>query len=140
VTSDAPSPQRRATVLLAEDEPNVRNATARVLRRAGHEVLLAEDGKRALEVARNHPGDVDVLVTDVVMSRMGGPELARVLLAERPGLRVLFVSGYTWNEDLPDSDPSRGIAYLRKPFSPPELVQKLSELLSPATQLDARAG
>jgi signal transduction histidine kinase/CheY-like chemotaxis protein len=140
VTSDAPSPQRRATVLLAEDEPNVRNATARVLRRAGHEVLLAEDGKRALEVARNHPGDVDVLVTDVVMSRMGGPELARVLLAERPGLRVLFVSGYSWNEDLPDSDPSRGIAYLRKPFSPPELVQKLSELLSPATQLDARAG
>jgi two-component system cell cycle sensor histidine kinase/response regulator CckA len=140
VISDAPSPQRRATVLLAEDEPNVRNATARVLRRAGHEVLLAEDGKRALEVARNHPGNVDVLVTDVMMSRMGGPELARVLLAERPGLRVLFVSGYSWNEELPDSDPSRGIAYLRKPFSPPELVHKLSELLSPATELDAQAG
>jgi signal transduction histidine kinase/CheY-like chemotaxis protein len=139
-TSGVPSPQRRATILLAEDEPNVRNATARVLRRAGHEVLLAEDGKRALEVARNHPGNVDVLVTDVVMSRMGGPELARALLSERPGLRVLFVSGYSWNEELPDSDPSGGIAYLRKPFSPPELVQKLSELLARTAELDARAG
>lgn len=139
-TSGVPSPPRRATVLLAEDEPNVRNATARVLRRAGHEVLVAEDGLRALEVSRAHAGNVDVLVTDVVMSRMGGPELARELLSERPGLRVLFVSGYSWNEDLPESDPARGIAYLRKPFSPPELVEKLSELLSRLPAVDARAG
>jgi signal transduction histidine kinase len=136
----APSTSRRATVLLAEDEPNVRNATARVLKRAGHELLLAEDGLRALEVARAHPGVIDVLVTDVVMARMGGPELARQLLEQRPSLRVLFISGYSWNEDLPDSDPVRGIAYLKKPFSPPELNQKLADLLARQPLLDAEAG
>jgi two-component system cell cycle sensor histidine kinase/response regulator CckA len=138
--SQAPSASRHATVLLAEDEPNVRNATARVLKRAGHAVLLAEDGKSALEVARAHSGVIDVLVTDVVMAKMGGPELARQLLAQRPGLRVLFVSGYSWNEDLPDSDPVRGIAYLKKPFSPPELNQKLADLLSRPPLLDADVG
>jgi CheY-like chemotaxis protein len=119
-----------ATVLLAEDEPEVRAAVERMLRFEGHQVLAASDGEQALALARAHRGPIDLLVTDVVMPNLGGAPLARALMAERPTLRVLFLSGYSWAEDVPQSDPGQGIDYLPKPFDQAELTRKVAVLLA----------
>ena len=117
------------TVLLAEDEPEVRSVLERMLRLEGHQVLVAADGEQAIAVARAHRGPIDLLVTDVVMPHLGGGPLARALLRERPAMRVLFLSGYSWAKDLPSTDPGRGIDFLQKPFDPPELMRKVVALL-----------
>jgi CheY-like chemotaxis protein len=85
------------TVLLVEDDVSVRAIAVRALRAQGFVVLEAGDGIEALEVARQHSGDIHILVTDVVMPRLGGKELAERLVAERPQIKVLFASGYTRN-------------------------------------------
>jgi CheY-like chemotaxis protein len=130
-------PLRGATVLLAEDEPMVRAVTSRGLSNAGFAVIEAENGERALQVAIDHDGPIDLLVTDVVMSKMGGVELAARLGAMRPGLRVLYVSGYAWNAELPPSDAAAGVDFLRKPFTPDVLVDRASRLLAVDHQNDA---
>ncbi|MGC4087150.1 MAG: ATP-binding protein [Polyangiaceae bacterium] len=121
---------RPATVLVAEDDPAVRAAIQRSLRGVGHRVLLAEDGKRALDLSRSYVDTIDLLITDVVMPNLNGGELSRQLLLERPGIRVLFTSGYSWGESLPPSDPSKGTDYLHKPFDTHTLRTKVAELLS----------
>jgi two-component system cell cycle sensor histidine kinase/response regulator CckA len=121
-----------ATVLVAEDEPEVRVAIERMLRLAGHEVLAAGDGEQAVAMSRAHRGPIDLLVTDVVMPHMGGGPLARRLMDERPEMRVLFVSGYSWEGDLPSSDPARGIDFLQKPFDREQLMAKVAALLAAA--------
>ncbi len=119
-----------ATVLLAEDEPVVRDLVRRVLVQAGYHVLDAFDGAHALEVSRSHDGAIDLVVTDVVMPRMGGRELADQLLTERPGLRVLFISGYA-NEarDLRELAGGAG-EFLQKPFPPRDLVERVRVMLA----------
>ena len=124
------SPSVEATVLLAEDEPEVRAVTERMLRLGGYEVLTARDGAEALTRARSHPGAIHLLVTDVVMANLGGVELARRLELERPGLRVLFISGYSWDKGLPPIDASRGIDYLEKPLTFDSLMRKVSQVLA----------
>jgi signal transduction histidine kinase len=114
------------TVLLAEDEPDVRAVTTRILRREGYYVLLAEDGVDALAVAKAHAGVIELLVTDVVMPRMGGVKLAQELRAARPGTRVLFVTGYERGESLPEGTE---VGLLRKPFTPKELREAISKVL-----------
>jgi CheY-like chemotaxis protein len=126
----AEPPLLGATVLLAEDEPEVRSAVERMLRLDGHQVLAAADGEQALAMARAHRGPIDLLVTDVVMPNLGGGSLARALLQERPALRVLFLSGYSWAEEVPASDPGQGIDFLPKPFDQPELMRKVAALLA----------
>jgi len=128
VTSDATEP-RRGTVLLAEDNPMVRDVAARILNNAGHTLLLACDGQEGLEVAGKHDGIIDVLVTDLVMGRMGGIELAKRLAEARPELRILFISGFAWDNSLPAIDPVRGIDFLQKPFAPDALVEAVQRLL-----------
>jgi CheY-like chemotaxis protein len=120
----------RATVLVAEDEPEVRVAIERMLRLTGHEVLAAGDGEQAVAMARAHHGPIDLLVTDVVMPHLGGGPLARRLMEERPEMRVLFVSGYSWEGNLPPSDPARGIDFLQKPFDREQLMAKVGALLA----------
>ena len=122
----------RATILVAEDEPLVRAITARVLSRAGHTVVEAPDGERALEIVRRHESPIDLVVSDVVMARLGGLELARRLMIERPGIPLLLVSGYNREEMPSPDDPLCRIAFLRKPFTPTELLEKVSALLTPA--------
>jgi PAS domain S-box-containing protein len=118
------------TVLLAEDEPAVRTLVREVLDRAGYQVLEAEDGMDALAVSRAHAGAVDLLVTDVVMPNLGGRELAVRLREERPGLRVLFMSGYASDvRELGELAGSTG-DLLRKPFSLKELVKRVEAALS----------
>jgi CheY-like chemotaxis protein len=124
------SEPRRATILLAEDEPDVRSVVERMLRLMGHEVLVAASGDEAVELWRKHRRPIDLLVTDVVMAGRAGPELARLLTAELPRLRVLFISGYRADEALPASDPAHGMDYLQKPMTFEALHQKVTALLS----------
>jgi len=120
-----------ATVLLVEDEVAVRSVTQRMLKAAGHQVLVAESGEQALALAELHSGSIDLLVTDVVMAKIGGPELAQRLVAVRPELKVLFISGYTQNQ-VPAGAGNPGIDFLHKPFTYEALKEKVSALLSPA--------
>jgi CheY-like chemotaxis protein len=89
-----PAAGRGETVLLVEDEDNLRALTERILTRHNYKVITAANGVEALTVAQHHPGTIDLLLTDVVMPQMPGHDLARRLLASRPDLRVIYMSGY----------------------------------------------
>lgn len=117
------------TVLLAEDEPTVRLMMKRVLERAGFLVMQASNGEEALAMARAHGSEIDILVTDVIMPGMGGGELSRVLRRERPGIRVLHVSGYTAGALQHHDVLQEGAAFLQKPFSPQTFLAKLQEVI-----------
>jgi PAS domain S-box-containing protein len=117
------------TVLLVEDQDAVRLFARRVLLAGGYSVLEARDGEEALRVAQQYQGPIHLLLTDVVMPRMSGPQLAGLLTGDRHELRVLFVSGYT-DEALPlGGIPEAGCAFLQKPFNPVRLARKVREVL-----------
>jgi PAS domain S-box-containing protein len=117
------------TVLLVEDELVVRDLAADALRRQGYQVVTAANGPEALDLVRRALRPFDVLVSDMVMPQMSGQQLADILLAQQPMLKVLFISGYS---DLPrqhDSVLRPGVALLTKPFTPGQLVQRVRALL-----------
>ncbi len=116
-------------VLLVEDEAAVRSLALRVLSRAGYTVLPATDGEEALELCRAYQGPVDLVLTDVVMPRLGGGELAARLSALRPGVRVLFMSGYA-QDALAHRGVAKGAGFLAKPFSPELLRRSVAEALA----------
>ncbi len=117
------------TILLVEDEEAVRALAAKVLRAKGYTVLEAGDGKEAQTVLKEHTGSLHLLVTDVVMPKMGGPELAKWLRRVRRGLKVLFMTGYTDHSAFREGMLPPGTALLSKPFSPQGLAQKVREVL-----------
>ncbi|MCC6903210.1 MAG: PAS domain S-box protein [Polyangiaceae bacterium] len=119
----------RATILLAEDETGVRVLLERVLRRAGYTVLVAENGREALERARNHPGAIDLLLTDVVMPVMGGPELVAALLPARPDTRVLYMSGYAENVIAHQGVLPPGVVLIEKPLRPNDVLRRVAAML-----------
>jgi CheY-like chemotaxis protein len=123
---------RLATILVAEDEAIVRAVTARVLDRAGYTVLEAEDGEQALEIVRRHESTIDLVISDVVMAKLDGCELARRVTSEWPGLPVLLVSGYNGDEMSFPRDAAGPIDFLMKPFTPSELLAKVSRLVPSA--------
>ena len=130
VARPSPEAQRGTeTVLLVEDDTAVRTLTWALLTRWGYSVLQASGGEEALELSRQRSATIHLLLTDVVMPRLGGKDLADLLQAERPGLRVLFMSGYT--EDALGSQGvlAPGVHLLQKPFSPDALARKLREVL-----------
>ncbi|HEX2165629.1 MAG TPA: PAS domain S-box protein, partial [Longimicrobiales bacterium] len=116
-------------VLLVEDEPAVRSLAERVLMRQGYHVLAAASGVEALELVNSTHGQIDLLVTDVVMPEMGGVELAKHLLALRPDLRVLFISGYAADTVPTTDDTGRQLYFLEKPFSPARFAQYVRHVL-----------
>ena len=118
-----------STILLVEDEEVVRSLEREILESVGNTVLEAVNGVHALKVAAEFPGTIDLLLTDLVMPLMGGQELARRLTRQRPGMRVLFVSGYAGGT-LPAKD-ERGIPteYLQKPFVPDALLEATANCL-----------
>jgi PAS domain S-box-containing protein len=118
------------TILLAEDEDAVRALAAKVLRGLGYRVLDARIGREAAEIAAAHPDDIDLLLTDVVMPEYSGGELARMLQQTRPGLKVLYMSGYTDEAIIHHGLLASNIAYLQKPFTPDALATKVREVLS----------
>jgi PAS domain S-box-containing protein len=125
-----PNPRGDETILLAEDEPAVRDLAVRVLRSQGYTVLDASDGIEALQFVAQQPvAQIDLLITDVVMPRMGGAALAERLIAMRPSIKVLFTSGYTQDSMLYTGQLALGTHFLHKPFSPTELAQKVRGIL-----------
>jgi PAS domain S-box-containing protein len=119
-----------ATILLVEDQDGLRQLGEEVLTDAGYRVLSAPHGHAALKLVEEHPERIDLLITDVVMPEMNGPELAERLARLRPGLTVLFVSGYSGDALLHRGSIEDGTAFLQKPFSPTALRSKVAELLA----------
>lgn len=120
------------TLLLVEDEPAVRAFAARVLERHGYTVLQAENGEHAIEVAQTHEGEIRGLITDLVMPRLGGVELAERLVDQRPDLRVLLMSGYTQDE-LPANFSRHTTVFLPKPFTVAGLLDAVRQTFSETT-------
>jgi two-component system cell cycle sensor histidine kinase/response regulator CckA len=121
------------TVLVAEDEAGVRGPVRRMLLAHGFSVIEAADGEQALAAAASHQGPIDLLLTDVVMPGMGGAELARRLRQARPGLRILFMTGYSTEAVATHGVIAPGTTLLQKPFTVDELVGRVREALaSPA--------
>jgi DNA-binding NtrC family response regulator len=125
---EATRPQATATVLLAEDDVDLRRLMSQVLKRNGYEVLEAESGERAEEIFDDVDGKVDLLLSDVVMPVMTGRELSAKLQARSPGLRVLLVSG-TEDSSVIDDLIAGTCDFLAKPFRPSQLIDKVHELL-----------
>ena len=122
-------PRGSETVLLAEDEPAVRAIARQALERQGYTVLAAPSGADALALAAQHGATIHLLLTDVVMPGMSGRDLADRLTAQRPGIRVLYISGYTDNAIVRHGMLEPGLAYLQKPFRPDALVRKVRDVL-----------
>src|SRR6266550_2729913 len=122
-------PRGSETVLLAEDEPAVRTIAQQALERQGYNVLAAPSGADALALAAQHGATIHLLLTDVVMPGMSGRDLADRLTAQRPGIRVLYISGYTDNAIVRHGMLEPGLAYLQKPFRPDALVRKVRDVL-----------
>lgn len=124
IRESPPAEDRPLTVLVAEDERGLRRLMCSGLERAGFKVLEAADGRAAVDVGEQYPGRIDLLVSDVVMPGCGGPEAARRLLAGRPEMRVMFVSGYA-PESLGDLRVTDGeVVLLPKPFTIGELASR----------------
>jgi CheY-like chemotaxis protein len=118
----------KETVLVAEDEPGVRHLVRRILAQAGYSVLVAEGGEEALNVADQHRGEIHLLLTDLVMPGMSGKQLAERLVAARPEVHVLYMSGYSANVVPP---------FLAKPFVRDELLVRVREALEPDAEAAA---
>jgi len=130
VGSQATVPTGTETVLLAEDDARVRDMARAALRSFGYAVLEARDGEEAVRVAAAYPGPIDLLITDVVMPGMGGRQVAEELARRRPGLRVLYVSGYTDDAVIRHGVLHAETAFLQKPFTMAALANKVRRVLS----------
>ncbi len=123
-------PAGRETVLLAEDEPAVRELTRRTLTTAGYVVVSASNGADALSLLDEHPGTIDLLLTDLVMPGLSGKQLAERVCARRPSVRVVYMSGYVDREIAEDVPRDDGWALLPKPFTREDLLRAVRDALS----------
>jgi len=135
VAAESPGKPRRGTetILLAEDNAMVRESTRQTLMRYGYRVIEAINGADALQQAADHHGPIPLLITDVLMPEMSGRTLAERLHAARPGVRVLFMSGYTDDAALRRAIVESGAPYLQKPFSVEGLLRKVRDVLDRET-------
>jgi PAS domain S-box-containing protein len=129
LSADSPVRRGEETILLVEDEQALREVTRRILKGAGYRVIVAENGPKALAAASGHVGSIDLLLSDVIMPQMPGQQLAKRLLAERPSVRVLLMSGFA--QPILDSGGhlDAGMALIEKPFSGPGLLAKVAQTL-----------
>ena len=126
---EEPTVRGSETVLLVEDRQNLRTVLAQLLQDFGYEVLSAGSPQEAIEIVAAHPGTIHVLLTDVVMPRMSGADLARRVTAQRPDVRVLYMSGHAPDAVLRAGVLEQKAAFLQKPFTPELLASKLREVL-----------
>jgi len=129
----APAPKRVSggseTILVVEDEEGLRNVALRVLRETGYTVLAAAGGKEAMHLCELHGGEIGLILTDVIMPEMSGKELADQLALTRPGIKVLFMSGYTHDTIVHHGVIDPAVHFLGKPFTAAALRQKVREVL-----------
>jgi signal transduction histidine kinase/ActR/RegA family two-component response regulator len=118
------------TILFAEDDEQLRTVTRHILERAGYRVIMAGSGEEALRCAAQYQGPIDLLLTDVVMPRMSGPELVRACAETRPSLRALCMSGYTGEALSSQRALPQGLELLEKPLTAERLLSKIRELLT----------
>jgi PAS domain S-box-containing protein len=133
-TTEQPHPglqpaKNQETILLVEDEKTVRDLVTKVLKRSGYEVMAASNGQEALDLLHQSNIKINLVLTDVVMPKMGGMELSQQLEQISPGMPILFMSGYTDGALLHSNNLKSNFAFLQKPFTPQDLAQKLRELL-----------
>ena len=127
--ASAALPRGSERILVVEDDAMVRAVAVAILTRQGYEVIAAESGPAALKQCERGGARIDLLMTDVVMPGMNGRELADTLQARRPGLRLLFTSGYTENVIGQHGVLDEGVAFLGKPYTPRSLAAKVREVL-----------
>lgn len=127
--ADAAMEKGSETVLLVEDEAELRHVTQELLESEGYKVLAAEDGSKALEHAANHVGPIDALLTDVVLPGISGREVAERMVTMRPNVKVLYMSGYTGALIAKQGVLDPGVALLSKPFSKNELLVQIRSVL-----------
>jgi len=126
------------TVLVVEDESAVRSFTSMVLKRSGYQVIEASNGEEALSLSRGHLGEIQLLVTDMVMPGMGGRQVAEALETQRPAMRVLYVSGYTENAIAKRGSLGADLPFLQKPFTMEALLRKVRQVLDAPAEREPR--
>jgi CheY-like chemotaxis protein len=124
----AAAPRGSGTILVVEDREEVRNLTCRMLEELGYRTIAAASGLEALQIALAHPGGVPILLTDVVMPGMNGRELAERLLSVYPGMKTIFMSGYTDRILTDTAALDSSSAYLQKPFTLAQLAEILRQV------------
>jgi len=124
-----PSLRGTETILLVEDDEMVRNLVRETLEREGYKVIGAADPLEALRIAEAHRGKIQMLITDVVMPKLSGKELAKTLVERRPEMKVLYMSGYTDSAIVNSGILQKEVAFLQKPFTPAALATKVREVL-----------
>ena len=120
------------TILLVEDEPGVRHLVQRVLSGRGYDVLEARDVSHALQIAAEFPDQIHLLLSDIVMPGLSGPDLAQRIIAQRSDLRVLYMSGFSNRLNTEHGSLSAGVTILHKPFTPEHLVRTVRDCLDVA--------
>jgi two-component system, cell cycle sensor histidine kinase and response regulator CckA len=121
-----PERDRKAVILVVDDEPLVRNVVQMTLIHAGYHVLTASDGAEAVDVSRTYPGPIDLVVSDVKMPNITGLELAAMIVKERTGIHVLLMTGKSSGAIPPHLLPD----LLRKPFFPKQLLERIHQVLA----------
>jgi PAS domain S-box-containing protein len=127
--AEEPAGGGRETILLIEDEPAVRRLAREILWIKGYDVLEAEEGSRALEISRSHPGRIDLVITDLMMPGLSGQEVVRQIQASRPGVRVIYMTGHNASTVLGAEELGAESRILGKPFTPTVLAGQVRELL-----------
>jgi PAS domain S-box-containing protein len=134
ISTGAPLSGGSETILLVEDEEGVRDLAGRILELKGYKVITASNPTEAAQVCERHEGPIHLLLTDVIMPTMSGRQLAEHVAFLRPGLKVLYMSGYTGNAIVPHGILEEGIPFLQKPFTPDSLTHKVREVLDAPQQ------
>jgi|SRR5215469_1718715 len=129
----------KKTILVVDDEPEVRKLVSAMVGQSGYSVMTADSGEHALTLYKNHKGQIDLLITDVIAPGMSGPMLADKLAEFQPDLKVLYISGYDNTHVVQKYVVEKGHALLTKPFTLEEMQTKVRELLSATVRNAGRA-
>jgi signal transduction histidine kinase/ActR/RegA family two-component response regulator len=135
----ASAPRGTETLLIVEDDENVRELLRDILADLGYTILMAENGAAALDICERNAAGIDLVLTDVVMPRLSGPDMVRRLSELRPGLKVLYVSGYTDHAIVHHGVLDRGTPFLEKPFTPVNIGRKVRQVLDQTELVRAHA-
>jgi CheY-like chemotaxis protein len=122
--------ETRPTVLVVDDEEDLRDIIRRMLQRRGFDTLIAGDSQEAIAVCRDHPGEIDILVTDLGLPGVSGGELSRAATALRPGMRVVYISGLPKDLAVADGQIDKDALLVKKPFSSESLLETLRSVVA----------